>query len=302
MAIKEEKSKTWNDKPVRFKPEPYPIPNDPEAAKLFGLHLYVAPRGSGKSFAIAKTVQQYNKHGIRDAVTGKKRDQRTIIISPTVHEQPIFKALKADPSDIHTEYSDGLMTSILDDVDQERENSLKYHRDKAAWKKLIRHGAKALTEEERFDILARDCEPPEKPRFPNGPAVNHLILDDLQGSGAISSTGSSKLAQTLILNRHKGIVAYFAAQSLLSGVPKRIRENASNWHLWKQKRTGAEDEMADEVGIERERFKRLYNHALSTGNPHDFLNIDSRNQANPIFRRSFGTYLKDDDDPQAVPT
>ena len=293
MAITEQKSRTWNDKPVKYKDEPYPIPVDPEASKLFGLHLAIGPRGSGKSHAIAKVVQQYNRHGIRDATTGKKRDQRTIIISPTVHDQPVFKSLKADPSDVHTSYSDALMNAIIDDIDDEKHASEKYHQDKAAWKKLMRSGPKALTQEEVFDIIARDCKPPEKPRFPNGPAVNHLILDDLQGSGAISSTGASKLAQTLILNRHKGIVAYYAAQSLKSGVPKRVRENASNWYLWRQKRTGAEDEMSDEVGIERERFKKVYEHALNTGNPHDFLNIDSRNQASPVFKRSFGTYLKD---------
>ena len=258
---------------------------------MFPLMLAIGPRGSGKSYSIVKAVHQYQHRGIRDAVTGKNRDQRVIIISPTVHDQAIFEALKADPDDIHTEYSDGLMEQIMHSIEVEKEKTLDYHKQKGIWKKLMKHGPKALTPEERMDIAARDFQPPEKPRFPNGPAITHLILDDLQGSGALTSTGASKLAQTLILNRHKGIIAYYAAQSMKSGCPKRIRENASNWMIWKQSRSGAEDELADEVGMPREKFLELYNHALSTDNPHDFLNIDNRSQHSPIVRRSFATYL-----------
>lgn len=273
------------------KKKKYPIPNDPEAPKLHGLFLAIGPRGSGKSFGIVKAVHQYQQKGIRDAVTGKNRDQRVVAISPTFHDQAVFEALKADPEDVHTEYSDGLMEQIMHSIEVEKEKSLDYHKQKIIWKKLMRRGPNALTPEERMDIAARDFQPPEKPRFPNGPAITHLILDDLQGSGALSSTGASRLAQTLILNRHKGIIAYFAAQSMKSGVPKRIRENASNWMIWRQSRSGAEDELADEVGMPRDKFLELHNHALNTDNPHDCLNIDNRTAVKPIVRRSFATYL-----------
>ena len=183
------------------------------------------------------------------------------------------------------------MQQIMDSIETEREKTLDYHKQKLIWKKLMKKGPKALTPEERMDIAAREFQPPEKPRFPNGPAITHLILDDLQGSGALTSTGASKLAQVLILNRHKGILAYYAAQAMKSGVPKRIRENASNWMIWRQSRSGAEEELADEVGMKRQKFLELYNHALSTGNAHDFLNIDNRSQHSPIVRRSFATYL-----------
>ena len=63
--------------------------------------------------------------------------------------------------------------------------------------------------------------------------------------------------------------------------------------------------MADEVGVDREKFKKLFSHATNTGNKHDFLNIDSDREAEPVFRKSFGTYLHLDDDPgnvRAMPT
>ena len=291
MPITEEKSKTWTDKAVPHQKKLYPIPNDPEAPKMYPLFIGLGPRGSGKTFGVVKSVHQYQHKGIRDATTGKNRDQRAIIISPTVHDQAIFEALKADPEDIHTEYSDGLMEQIMHSIEVEKEKTLDYHKQKIRWKKLMKKGPRALTPEERMDIAARDFQAPEKPKYPNGPAITHLILDDLMGSGALTSTGASKLAQTLILNRHKGIVAYYCAQAMKSGVPKRIRENASNWMIWRQSRSGAEDELADEVGLPRDKFLELYNHALSTDNPHDFLNIDNRTAVKPIVRRSFANYL-----------
>ena len=71
--------------------------------------LSVASRGSGKTYNIVKLIKHYEDNKLIDN-DGREHPLRTIVISPTIDANPIFKNLKSlDEADIHDNYSDELL-------------------------------------------------------------------------------------------------------------------------------------------------------------------------------------------------
>lgn len=122
--------------------------------------LSVASRGSGKTFNICKLISHYEQNDLLDN-DGHKHPLRTILISPTLDANPIFRNLTSlSEEDIHDKYSDELLQSIVDDIKKNKEKTEFYHKYKDAYKKSMKVKQNKLKEffEENpdlYDILEK---------------------------------------------------------------------------------------------------------------------------------------------------
>jgi hypothetical protein len=200
---------------------------------LFNL-LSVASRGSGKTYNICKLISHYEQNYLIDD-DGNIHPLRTIVISPTLDANPIFKGLNSlDEADIYYKFSDELLQSIVNDIKKNKEETELYHKYIQAHKKAIKIKESKLTEyfdknPDIHDILkVYNFEDPEEipqPKFLTSP-VNIIVLDDLMATGAFTNKKLSSLTNNLIKNRHNGISFAILAQSVKS-IPKNIRLNCN---------------------------------------------------------------------------
>jgi hypothetical protein len=112
--------------PLNFKFEPknsklnYPQCRCGKCPHFYWNLLSVASRGSGKTFNICKLIKHYEDNKLIDN-DGVVHPLRTIIISPTLDANPIFKNLKSfDEADKYDFYSDDLLQTIIDDIKKEK--------------------------------------------------------------------------------------------------------------------------------------------------------------------------------------
>ena len=78
---------------------------------------------------------------------GKIHPLQTIVISPTIDANQIFKQLKSlDDADIHDKYSDELLQSIVDDIKKNKEETEEYHKYVEAHKKVMKIKESKLNE------------------------------------------------------------------------------------------------------------------------------------------------------------
>ena len=129
--------------PLHFKFDPknsklnYPQCRCGNCPQFYFNLLSVASRGSGKTFNICKLISHYEQNNLIDN-DGVIHPLRTIVISPTLEANPIFKQLKSlDESDIHDKFSDDLLQSIVDDIKKNKEETDAYHAYLQAYKKVM---------------------------------------------------------------------------------------------------------------------------------------------------------------------
>ena len=265
--------------PLNFKFEPtnsklnYPQCRCGNCPQFYFNLLSVASRGSGKTFNICKLISHYEQNQLIDN-DGNVHPLRTIVISPTLDANPIFKGLKSlDDADIHDKFSDELLQSIVDDIKKNKEETDDYNKYLEAYKKAMKVNAKKITDwlddnPEIYDILkVYDFDDPEvipKPKNLITP-VNIIILDDLMATGAFTNKKLSSLTNNLIKNRHNGISFAILAQSVKS-IPKNIRLNCNVFFVGKfaSKKVVLED-LYEEVSnvLTQEQFEELYDTATN---------------------------------------
>ncbi len=96
--------------------------------------LSVASRGSGKTFDTCKLISHYEQNDLIDN-DGNIHPLQTIVISPTLDANPIFKGLASlDEADIHDKFSDALLQSIVDDIKKYKEETELYQKYIQAYK------------------------------------------------------------------------------------------------------------------------------------------------------------------------
>jgi hypothetical protein len=265
--------------PLNFKFNPknsklnYPQCSCQDCPQFYWNLLSVASRGSGKTYNICKLISHYEQNKLIDN-DGNVHPLRTIVISPTIDQNVIFKNLKSlDEADIHDNYSDQLLQSIVDDIKKNKEETDIYHKYIQAYQKAIKIKENQLTvffdkNPDIYDILkVHDFEDPDeipKPKYLISP-VNIIVLDDLMGSAiAFSNKKASVLLNNLIKNRHNGISFAILAQSVKS-VPKNIRANSNLFFIGKfaSKKVVLED-MYEQVSnvLTEEQFEELYNYCV----------------------------------------
>jgi hypothetical protein len=233
--------------------------------------LSVASRGSGKTFNICKLISHYEQNDLLDN-DDNKHPLRTILISPTLDANPIFKNLKSlSDEDIYDKYSDELLQSIVDDIKKNKEETEFYHKYLDAYNKTIKIKQSKLNSffeanPDIYDILSKnDFQDPDeipKPKYLVSP-VNIIVLDDLMATGAFTNKKLSTLTNNLIKNRHNGISFAILAQSVRS-IPKNIRLNCNVFFVGKfaSKKVVLED-LYEEVSnvLTIEQFEELYDKA-----------------------------------------
>ena len=233
--------------------------------------LSVASRGSGKTFNICKLISHYEQNDLLDN-DDYKRPLRTILTSPTLDANPIFKNLNSlSDEDIYDKFSDELLQSIVDDIKKNKEETEFYQSYIQAYNKTIRIKESKLNaffeaNPDIYDILSKnDFQDPDeipKPKYLVSP-VNIIVLDDLMATGAFTNKKLSTLTNNLIKNRHNGISFSILAQSGRS-IPKNIRLNCNLFFIGKfaSKKVVLED-LYEEVSnvLTLEQFEELYDKA-----------------------------------------
>jgi len=265
--------------PLNFKFEPtnsklnYPQCRCGNCPQFYFNLLSVASRGSGKTFNICKLISHYEQNKLIDN-DGKIHPLRTIVISPTLDANPIFKNLKSlDEKDIHDKFSDELLQSIVEGIKTDKEETDAYNKYIEAYKKAMNVSKTKMIDffdknPDIYDILkVYDFEDPEeipKPKNLVAP-VNIIILDDLMATGAFTNKKLSSLTNNLIKNRHNGISFAILAQSVKS-IPKNIRLNCNVFFVGKfaSKKVVLED-LYEEVSnvLTIEQFEELYDTATN---------------------------------------
>jgi len=263
--------------PLKFKFNPknsklnYPQCRCGNCPNFYWNLLSVASRGSGKTFNICKLISHYEQNDLVDN-DDVIHPLRTILISPTIDGNPIFKNLNSlSEEDIHDNYSDDLLQSIVNDIKKNKEETEFYHSYLDAYKKTIRvreSKLKAFFEAnpDLYDILSKnDFQDPDeipKPKYLTTP-VNIIVLDDLMSTGAFTNKKLSTLTNNLIKNRHNGISFAILAQSVRS-IPRNIRLNMNVFFVGKfaSKKVVLED-LYEEVSniLTLEQFQELYDKA-----------------------------------------
>ena len=233
--------------------------------------LSVASRGRGKTYNICKLIKHYEDNKLIDN-DGNTHPLRTIVISPTLDQNQIFKNLKSlDESDTHEKFSDELLQCIVDDIKKNKEETEEYNKYIEAYKKVINVKENKLNDyfkkhPEIYDILkVHNFEDPDEipqPKYLFSP-VNIIVLDDLMATGAFTNKKLSSLTNNLIKNRHNGISFAILAQSVRS-IPKNIRLNCNVFFVGKfaSKKVVLED-LYEEVSniLTLEEFEELYDKA-----------------------------------------
>ena len=240
--------------------------------QMFFNLLSVASRGAGKTYNIIKLMLHYNDNKLID-LDGVEHPLRVILISPTVDANQAFKQIKAlAEEDIHKEYSDELLTSIIEDIKIKKEESEKYQEYKKAYIKASKIDEDKIDRyfeknKEDYMLLSTNDfnhydEIQPQPTYKTYP-VNMIILDDLLNTNAFTTKKKSALTSALIKNRHLKICFCILVQNLRS-VPKAVRLNCSVFFIGKfANKKIILDDIYEECSniLTEEEFEEVYNKA-----------------------------------------
>jgi hypothetical protein len=269
----------------------YPQCADKNLPLNYSVQLYVASRGMGKTYRFCLLQKLYE---INKMYQGNKEvSQRIFLISPTADANECFQSLKwLAEEDIYKSYSDEILQNILDDIEEEQNNTRDYLEQKVVWNKFIRvkTNVEKMDYEELFILEKLNYEPPVECRYPNG-CVNTLAVDDCIGTSAYKSTGKSLLTNTVLRNRHKCLNIALFTQALKC-IPRSIRSNCSVFILFKTASIATIiDDLYQEISayISINDFTRIFEFA--TKEPHDCLTIDLSQKENK-FKINFDKILK----------
>jgi hypothetical protein len=252
--------------------------------QMFFNLLLCAARQSGKTYSLVKLLRHYEENAMIDN-NGAKHPIRTILISPTIEANPIFKSLKSldFDEDVYDNYTEELLCDIMEDIKTKKQET-EYFKDYIkSYNLLDKTNEKDLpklyeTNPEVFKILEQQnyAAPGEiqQPRYYETP-ITFILLDDLLGTGGFNNKRNSKLINNVIKNRHNQVCFIIAIQAM-KGLPKNIRNNCSLFFLGKfASRKMILEDMYDEVSnvLTPESFEELYNKA--TEEQYGALVIDS---------------------------
>jgi hypothetical protein len=286
--IKEEHVKELENINLVYKKTLYPIPHNKYLPLPYFLSLYCGGRGAGKTWGVCQLLKQYEASGLYDPNTNQDVQQRIILISPTVHANPVFTSLKyLDEKDIYTKYSDGRLKKIVNDIENQQKETKEYQRKLKIYKKFIKN--KKLDQDEIFELEMNNYEHPTKPQFETDP-INFLVLDDCLGSAAFRQ-GKSPFTAFAIKNRHYKTCVLILTQNL-KGIPKSLRINVNLFILFKFSNKKVLLDMYDEVEnlLTEDEFMMLYNYA--TQDSHDCLVLDFTNGNKYQFRKNYNKILE----------
>lgn len=250
--------------------------------KFYFNFLGVAARQSGKTYTICQMIKHWEKNKIKK--DNQEYGLRTILISPTIQANEIYKSLNSldFDNDVYDDYSDNILLDIIADVKQRKDDFddwLEYVEFYKKFMKIKDEDLEKLYDEypEMFKMLEENDFKHYNDVPHKNPEVVIILLDDLLGTGSFSTKHKSALTNALIKNRHLGICFAILSQSLKS-IPKNIRLNSSVFFLGKfQNKKMVLEDIYEEISnvCKIEEFEELYTHA--TDKPFGALIIDTTN-------------------------
>lgn len=269
MSIVEKPIKGFNA-PLKNSKNNYPQSTNPNAPRFFFNLLGIASRGGSKTYTTTRIIKDFEENKLIDN-DNVVHPLRTFLISPTANANKILQNLKSlNEEDIYDTYSDDNLKGILDDINETKQEVMKYKLYVEAYKLIMRTPknkipdllkkrpelTKILEENDYIDPNEIDI------RFREIP-VNIIILDDCVGSNAFSRKSQNLLVNYLIKNRHSWVSFCILSQSV-KAIPRTIRMNCNVFLLGKfaSKKVVLED-MYEEISnvLTIEEFEKIYDYA-----------------------------------------
>jgi hypothetical protein len=252
----------------------HPIIQNRELPKGMFLGAFIGPRASGKTHLACQLIKRMEQAGFRDPAHDlRKVPIRTILVSPTIDANPIFKSLNTlKPEDNVHDFTFKKWEEVWSDVKMQKELAQKYMREREVHER--KEAGHRLTEREESIIRHLHGEPPKPEGRYHIPPVTICVFDDLANSAAYKPGSNNSLTNAMIRNRHNRTCAIMAVQHVKS-VPKVLRQNISLLAIGKF--ASSEyilDDLYELVSafLTQEQFMRVYEQA--TSEPHGFLCCD----------------------------
>ena len=263
--------------PIVVKKKSVPQSTNKSLPMLFNTSLYIGSKGTGKTYKLCELLRMYENSKIKDD-DGIEYDMRTILICPTASSgaNEVYKILKSldQEKDVHLEYKDELLTSILDDIKSKSALYDEYIKYNKVYKKFLKYkNVENLTYEELDILEQKDFMEPEDVFGEIKPTINWIIFDDLIGSGAFNKKAKSVISNTIIKHRHLRCNLVFTTQAF-KAIPPVIRTNIDIYCIFK---SSSYNEILNKVHedvsgfVKYDDFLEAYDYA--TQEKHDCLTI-----------------------------
>lgn len=271
MNIIEKSVPHIDNKPIIVKKRIVPQSTNQSLPLLFHTMMLTGKKGAGKTYKIVKLLQLYEQSRLRDK-EGVEYKMRIILIAPTANSgsNEVYKTLKTidQENDIHLDYTDTLLTQILDDIKSKQAEFEHFLAYKKIYDKFMRLKDTNKMEFDELEILeAHDFRTPREAYGDIKPIVTWIIFDDLVGTGAFNRKAKSLISNLTIKHRHLRTNLIFTTQSYKQ-LPMIIRVNIDILVLFK---TGSDTELTkifeDVSGyIKYDQFLQLYDYATDDKN------------------------------------
>ena len=234
--------------------------------------------GSGKSTALIRMIKAYCDAGVF---------QKVILISPTAAYDHKYKMLPL--TDVHEDYSDGLLTEIMEEQKADMDEYQQNEDDIKLYDKFMKQGRLTKAELVRlYSMLNPMTEEFEKPvqQFDKLP-YTAVILDDLGGTPAFKN-GNNALNSIVCKSRHY-LTNFFVCVQHPYQCPRALRSQCSHVMLFSTKDRKLLEELAKDncSHLTPDEFVQLFQHA--TQSSHDFMLCDFK--TNEV-RKNFDEVLK----------
>jgi uncharacterized protein YktA (UPF0223 family) len=261
-----------DNKPINIKKKNIPQSTNKSLPLLFNTQLYIGSKGTGKSYKLTQLLKFYEQSKIKDE-DGIEYDMRVILVCPTASSgaNEVYKILKSldQENDIHLEYSDELIISILDDIKSKSLEYDDYLEYKKVYDKFRKYKNVEKLETEELQILEEhDFMSPRECYGDIKPIITWIIFDDLIGMGAFNKKAKSIISNLTIKHRHLKTNLIFTTQSFKQ-IPPVIRTNIDIYCIFK---SSSYKEILDKVFedisgyLTMEQFIELYEHATEERN------------------------------------
>jgi hypothetical protein len=234
--------------------------------------------GSGKSTALIRMLKAYCDAGVF---------QKVILISPTAAYDAKYKMLPL--TQVHEDYSDGLINQIMEEQKQDIEDYNQTEEDIKLYDKFM--NKKQMTKKELlrlYTMLNPMTEEFEKPiQTYDKPPYSAVILDDLGGTSAFRN-GNNSLNSIVCKSRHY-LTNFFVCVQHPYQCPRALRSQCSHVMLFATKDKKLLEELAKEncSHLTPDEFTQLFQHA--TDEPHSFMLCDFKKNE---VRKNFDELLK----------
>lgn len=139
--------------------------------------------------------------------------------------------------------------------------------------------------------------PPYRMKHP----VACIFIDDMSHSDIYSTSRTNPLVNLSLRHRHLGgpgfgVTIYFCVQTFKTGVPKALRFNCMQFHIFQCADITVLESMYEEFGglCSKETFYKLYSQCIGDDpQSHDFLTVDKNaKDSKSIFRKNFDTIIQ----------